>query len=78
MGPISSWDYVSVRWTGKLLAPSTEIFTFTLNASDSFSLWIDGEFLLCCGSMNVQYQLTAGKYHEILVEFVEYGSWSWI
>ena len=42
MGSTGAWDDVSVRWTGKLLAPYSELFTFTVGADDDIRLWIDG------------------------------------
>lgn len=34
-------DYVSARWHGKLLAPSTEAFTLYVKADDAARLYVD-------------------------------------
>ena len=41
IGP-TTWSDIGVRWTGKLMAPSSELYTFWLDGDDAHRLWIDG------------------------------------
>ncbi|CAM9122957.1 unnamed protein product, partial [Choristocarpus tenellus] len=69
-------DYVSVRWVGKLLAPSTETFTFYLRADDAARLYVDHELLIntwdgTCEHIIDFFNLTNGTYHDLVVEYRE-------
>ncbi|MFN9943769.1 MAG: PA14 domain-containing protein, partial [bacterium] len=39
-------DYVSIRWTGFVQPPFTEVYNFTVLANDGVKLWIDGEVVI--------------------------------
>lgn len=39
-------DYISARWTGKLLSHSTETYTVYLRADDAARLYIDHELVV--------------------------------
>jgi hypothetical protein len=38
-------DYVSARWTGKVLAPVSEVFTFFVYADNAVRMWIDHDLV---------------------------------
>lgn len=42
----SATDYVSARWTGKVLSPGTGEFTFHVLADDNVRLWIDYNLII--------------------------------
>lgn len=42
----SAADYVSVRWTGRLLPPHSEVFTFYVDADDGVRLWVNDVHLI--------------------------------
>lgn len=49
-------DFVSVRWFGKIRAPSTEEFTFIIHADDGVRFYVDGILLIdrwdtCCSDV---------------------------
>src|SRR5262249_41356394 len=39
-------DTFSVRWTGQVQAPSSEIYTFTTTSDDGVRLWINGQLVI--------------------------------
>lgn len=39
-------DHISVRWRGKLRAPSTETFTIYLRADDAARLFVDHKLVI--------------------------------
>jgi hypothetical protein len=39
-------DYVSARWVGKVVSPSSELYTLYLYADDGARLWIDHELVI--------------------------------
>lgn len=71
-------DFFSVRWTGQVLAPTTDVYTFHTNADDGVRLWVDGRLLID----NWQNQgptdrsgsivLDAGKRYDIRLDYYEY------
>ena len=34
---------IAVRWSGKLLGPTSELYTFYISGNDQYQLWIDNE-----------------------------------
>ncbi|MBN9387602.1 MAG: hypothetical protein J0I20_06070 [Chloroflexi bacterium] len=72
-------DNFSARWTGRLLAPTTETFTFCTKSDDGVRLWVGGTLLVDnwtnhsatenCGSMALQ----QGKYYDLKLEYFEYN-----
>lgn len=77
-------DYVSIRWTGKLKAPSTEQFTFYVSAvGGGVRVWINHELLLSqgmspsdvAGQLDTMQELQAGveleegKWADVVVEY---------
>lgn len=69
-------DFVSVHWFGKLLAPSTEDFTFLLSGDDGFRFYLNGVLLIdrwdtCCDDMTADVPLKQGSYYDFVVEYRE-------
>jgi hypothetical protein len=70
----------AVRWSGQLIAPKTETYTFTTASDDGMTLWINGKQLI--NSWKNQYlteksatiQLEAGKAYDIEVDYYDGGS----
>jgi hypothetical protein len=71
-------DTFSVRWTGRVVAPASETFTFHTFTNDGVRLWIDGELLVdqwrdqsggmeWSGSM----ALEAGKSYTLQMDYYE-------
>lgn len=55
-------DFVSIHWYGKLLAPTTEDFTFIFRGDDGFRFYFDTVLLIdrwdsCCDDMQVTLRL---------------------
>lgn len=46
MFPTGGSDYVSVRWQGAILAPSTDTYYFKIVTNDQVRMWLDGELIL--------------------------------
>ncbi|CAN0387446.1 unnamed protein product, partial [Scytosiphon promiscuus] len=78
-------DYVSARWQGKLLAPSSETFTLYVKADDAARLYVDHELVIdAWEAMDVnsgvmpganEYRtlvdLANGTFHDIVLEYME-------
>ena len=82
IGPLSIVD-ASATWTGRLLAPYSELFTFTLGADDLYELFIDNATIIssltgCCTYTSGTKQLTAGQFYDIVVKFKDTGFGAWI
>ena len=63
-------DNFSVRLTGQLEAPATDTYTFTGNADDTITVYINGTVLLTKGQ-TASIALTAGQKYDFTVEFSE-------
>ena len=72
-------DYVSARWSGKLKASYNEIYTIFCRADDGVRLYVDHELVVDAwenasvtnGGQRVDLRLSAGGYHDIVVEYKE-------
>lgn len=69
-------DFVSVHWYGKLLAPSTEDFTFIMKGDDGFRFYFEGTLLVdrwdsCCDDMQVTVRLVEGTFYDVIFEYKE-------
>jgi hypothetical protein len=57
IGP-TPWYDIGARWTGKLLAPSSELYTFWLGGDNTHRLWIDNILLIneadCCATVEIK------------------------
>ena len=75
--PLRFWgfsQYIGIRWTGQLLAPTSELFTFHIGADDYYTFYIDGVMVADEQSTweTWQYptkQLNAGQYYDIVLEW---------
>jgi hypothetical protein len=80
-GPITKFgrDFVSARWHGKLMPPTSELYTIYMTADDGARLWIDHELVIdtwesnsfVSGAARTFVNLTAGHYHDIRIEYKE-------
>jgi beta-glucosidase len=71
-------DEYSVRWTGQLLPPATGPYELTVTGDDGFRLAVDGKVVLeewstspRARAKSATVSLTAGKAHDIRLEFFE-------
>eukprot|EP00953_Heterococcus_sp_UTEX-ZZ885_P018963 10595-Heterococcus_DN1.PRE.1 len=70
-------DYVSARWTGKLLAPATETYTINGSADDAFRVYLNHTLILDTwegqggGDARADVSLTAGQFADLVVEYRE-------
>ncbi|CAM9348575.1 unnamed protein product, partial [Discosporangium mesarthrocarpum] len=74
-------DYVSIRWEGKLLAPSTETFTLYLRADDAARLYLDHVLLIDAwegvltstgtNEHRANIRLKNGTFHDLVLEYRE-------
>jgi hypothetical protein len=75
-------DSFSVRWTGRILAPRSGAYRFSLVADDRARLFIDDTLLIDCwrGSWNIsksaEIRFVAGTVHPIRIEFAELAGWA--
>lgn len=72
--PVSS-AYYSVRWSGQIIIPTTDSYTFSLSSDDGSRLFIDGQIVLDSWSQNgsqsqsTVVELQAFSTHDIVVEY---------
>lgn len=64
-------DYVSARWQGKLLSPSSETFTLYLRADDAARLYIDHQLVIDAweGAADCLYFAPVHAAYEFSVDF---------
>ncbi|WP_308112913.1 PA14 domain-containing protein, partial [Streptomyces sp. DH12] len=69
-------DDVSVRWTGKIVPETTGSHTFSVSSDNGFRLWVDGALVIDHWiddwdneQTSEPVQLTAGRAHDIKVEY---------
>ena len=65
-------NFVSAHWYGKLLAPTSEDFTFLLQGDFGFRFFMDGNLLIdrwnnCCDDMTVTTPLIKGVFYDIVL-----------
>ncbi|GAB3905191.1 PA14 domain-containing protein [Larkinella knui] len=74
-GPGLGRSYYSVRWTGKLYAPTTGIYKFTANVDDGIRLWVSGKKVIDVWRLNDnqtfrgEISLKAGQYYDLRVDY---------
>lgn len=70
-------DYVSIRWSGKLIADFDEIYTFYLHADDGVRLFLDHELVIDAWDVVLieghrhSKRLHRGSFHDIVIEYKE-------
>jgi hypothetical protein len=74
-------DYVSIRWAGKLRAPTTEMYTLFVHADDAVKVFVDhivrvdtwstATALDSVSEHKFTMKLTKGQYHDIRVDYKE-------
>jgi peptidoglycan/xylan/chitin deacetylase (PgdA/CDA1 family) len=69
-------DTFSVRWTGQIVAPKNETYTFALRADDGVRMWIDNKLVIDrwrTGSAESRaiVPMTAGKRTDIKIEYFD-------
>lgn len=68
-------DNYSVRWTGKIIAPSNATYTFYTETSDGVRLWVNNQLLIdnwgthALTTSNASIVLTAGTQYDIRVDY---------
>lgn len=71
------FDWYSVRWTGKLVAPATETVRFGVEGNDGYRLYFNGALLIddwqkkSYGSTLREVQLEAGREYDLRLEYFE-------
>ena len=71
------FDWYSVRWTGKLVAPATETVRLGVEGNDGYRLWLDGKLLIddwqkkSYGSTLRDVRLEAGHEYDLRLEYFE-------
>lgn len=67
--------HYSIRWTGKLLAPQSGKYTFSVFADDGIRMWVNGQGMINAwfdndnGNYSNTIQLEAGQYYDIKIEY---------
>ncbi|MGB3153688.1 MAG: glycoside hydrolase family 3 C-terminal domain-containing protein [Chitinophagaceae bacterium] len=75
--PVINVDFYSVRWTGKLIAPTTGIFKIGLEGSDGYRLYLNNKIIVDNWKKQTykiivaDYSFEKGKSYDIRVEFFE-------
>lgn len=70
-------DMFSIRWTGMLRAPRTEVFTLSCTPDDGVRIWLDGRLLIyewhqnAYTEYNANVMLQAGRAYTLKVEYYE-------
>jgi hypothetical protein len=74
-----NFDNFSVRWEGKIEAPSSGVYTFKTNNDDGTRLWVNGQLLIddWRGHAPLQQQgsinLISGQKYSIIIEYFDAG-----
>jgi beta-glucosidase len=71
------FDWYSVRWAGKLIAPATEIVRLGVEGNDGYRLWVDGALAIdnwqkkSYGSILRDVRLESGREYDLKLEYFE-------
>ena len=70
-------DFVSIRWSGKVLAPYSEDFTFIFKADDAVRFYWEGTLVLdrwdsCCEDVAITLPMIQGTFYDMRIEYKEY------
>jgi outer membrane protein OmpA-like peptidoglycan-associated protein len=75
VGPGIDQEAFSVRWTGKLYAPSEGTYNFIVNTDNGMRVWVDGRLLMAdwdvytLNTFKKEMRLAAGRYYDLKVEY---------
>ncbi|MBK7028856.1 MAG: glycoside hydrolase family 3 C-terminal domain-containing protein [Bacteroidales bacterium] len=75
--PALAFDCYSIRWTGKIIAPSTGTFHLGIEGNDGYRLYFDGKLLIdnwqksSFQTQMVEVQFIQGNEYDIRVEYFE-------
>ena len=78
-GPGIDQAAFSVRWTGKLYAPTEGTYNFIVNTDNGVRVWVDGRLLMAdwgvytLTQFKKEIRLTAGGYYDLKVEYNNYS-----
>ena len=65
-------DHFSVRYTGYILAPYTETYTFSIRADDRASLWVNNQQIVTNASIaSGSISLQAGKKYPVKIDYYD-------
>ncbi|WP_455498115.1 glycoside hydrolase family 3 C-terminal domain-containing protein [Coprobacter sp.] len=77
--PLVPGSPVSIRWTGKLVAPATGQYTFAFTSDDGCRLYLDGKKLIDSWRVRseetdyISVSLEKGKTYELIAEYFDNG-----
>jgi hypothetical protein len=65
-----------VRWQGKVVTPSTEVYTLILDADEGVRMWWNHTLVVdrwdsCCDTKMVVLPLDAGRFYDLKIEYKE-------
>jgi len=75
-------DTFSVRWTGQVLAPYSQTYTFYTVSDDGVRLWVNGQLIINNWGDHADTEnsgtiaLSAGQRYDVRMEFYENGGWA--
>ena len=76
-----SRSYYSIRWTGKLLAPTTGAYVFFAKVNDGIRVWVGDKLVLDSWQLNSYKHYTgtialkAGQYYDLRVDYFNAIEW---
>ncbi len=76
-----SRSYYSIRWTGKLLAPTTGEYEFFAKVNDGIRVWVGNKLVLDSWQLNAYKRyngtiaLKAGQYYDLRVDYFNAIEW---
>lgn len=74
-GPGMPHSYYSIRWTGKLFAPTTGQYRFYAKVDDGIRIWVDNQKLMDSWQLNDSQRYTssivlkAGQYYDLRIDY---------
>ena len=72
-----TYDFYSVRWTGKLKAPESGSFKIGIDGNDGYRLYLEGQLVLDNWTKRsrqvslVEFTFEAGREYDLMIEFYE-------
>lgn len=78
-----SYDFYSVRWTGKIIAPETDTVQIGIEGNDGYRLYIDGKIVIdrwlkiSKNTKLASFYFEKDKYYDIIIEFYEPTGNAW-